>query len=805
MLTNYFKIAARVLLRHKLYTFINVVGLSLGISCCILILLFIRNELSYDTFHSNAGAIVRVLQVNTKLNNEAEYSAYIPMPVAPALRAEYPEIVRAARFTSGGVIVTQGDKSFFERVMYTDPDAFSMFNIDFISGSGSTALKNPNEIILTRGMALKYFGEDDPLGKQLLIRTRTSDEPYVVAAVVEPMPANSTLQFDFLLNITKRFMYETLKDRWTSSSGSAYVQLAAGTKPQELEQKFQPFIQRHFGDIIQRRQHNGILSKGANPFHLELQPIAGVHMDTKVGSTPEETGNPSYSLILAGVAVLVMTIACINFVTLAIGRSANRAREVGMRKVLGAYRSQLMSQFWGEAFVLATLAMGLGIVLAELFLPTFCQLVGKQLSLSLTDIGLVGGLGGLLLLISVAAGIYPALVLSKFEPVEVLKGKFRIGGKTLFTKVLVVFQFGLSIFLICAALVLSDQINFMITSNLGFHAQQVAILPTFADKLDAERVSERLQTRVKENPDILSVSATSGAFTHGYDISGFLYNGEQKSSFVYRIDEKYLETLQILLIEGRNFVKGSADDRDHAMIVNEAFLRSVGWTRPALGKRLVGADDEMLAQLNVIGVVKDFHFRSFREEVRPAIMFMRTDWPLDDILIRIAPSKLPQTVEYLRQAWKELSPNTPFQLTFMDEDFQKLYEAEMKWARIMSYSTFFAVFLASLGLFGLATLAVSNRTKEIGIRKVLGASATGVVTLVSSDFLKLVLVANVLAWPAAYFAALKYLENYAYRVTLTPWIFLAAGMGAMLIAFIAIVGQILRAVRANPVEALRYE
>ncbi|HCA81595.1 MAG TPA: antibiotic ABC transporter permease, partial [Bacteroidetes bacterium] len=537
----------------------------------------------------------------------------------------------------------------------------------------------------------------------------------------------------------------------------------------------------------------------------EFQPLVSVHMDTKVGSSPEEVGNPSYSLILAGVAVLVMTIACINFVTLAIGRSANRAREVGMRKVLGAYRSQLMSQFWGEAFVLATLAMGLGIVLAELFLPTFCQLVGKQLSLSLTDIGLVGGLGGLLLLISVAAGIYPALVLSKFEPVEVLKGKFRIGGKTLFTKVLVVFQFGLSIFLICAALVLSDQINFMITSNLGFHAQQVAILPTFADKLDAERVSERLQTRVKENPDILSVSATSGAFTHGYDISGFLYNGEQKSSFVYRIDEKYLETLQILLIEGRNFVKGSADDRDHAMIVNEAFLRSVGWTRPALGKRLVGADDEMLAQLNVIGVVKDFHFRSFREEVRPAIMFMRTDWPLDDILIRIAPSKLPQTVEYLRQAWKELSPNTPFQLTFMDEDFQKLYEAEMKWARIMSYSTFFAVFLASLGLFGLATLAVSNRTKEIGIRKVLGASATGVVTLVSSDFLKLVLVANVLAWPAAYFAALKYLENYAYRVTLTPWIFLAAGMGAMLIAFIAIVGQILRAVRANPVEALRYE
>jgi putative ABC transport system permease protein len=476
-----------------------------------------------------------------------------------------------------------------------------------------------------------------------------------------------------------------------------------------------------------------------------------------------------------------------------------------MRKVLGAYRTQLMSQFWGEALLLATLAMGLGIVLAELFLPTFSQLVGKRLVLSLTDVGLVGGLVGLLLLISVAAGSYPALVLSKFEPVEVLKGRFRIGGKTLFTKCLVVFQFALSIFLICAALVLSDQIRFMITSNLGFHAQQVAVLPTFANGPNAEQLSDRFRTRVQEYPDILSVSATSGAFTHGYDISGFQYNGEQKSSFVYRVDDTYLETLQIPLVEGRNFVKGSTNDRDHAMIVNEAFLRSMGWSSPAVGKRLVGADDEMLAQLNVIGVVKDFHFRSFREEIRPAMMFMRTDWPLDDILIRMAPAKIPETVEYLRQVWRELSPNTPFQLTFMDEDFQRLYEGEMKWARIMTYSTLFAVFLASLGLFGLATLAVTNRTKEMGIRKVLGASGIGMIKLVSIDFLKLVLIANLLAWPAAYFAASKYLENYAYRITLTPWLFLLAGLGAMVIAFVTIVGQIVRAVRANPVEALRYE
>ena len=805
MLRNYLKIATRVLLRHKLYTFINVFGLSLGIACCILILLFVRSEFSYDSFHRNADSIVRVIQVSKNASNESSYSAYMPMPVAPALSAEYPEIVHAARFSTGGIIVTHGEKSFAETILYTDPDAFSMFDFKYVQGAGSTSLRNPNDIVLTRAMALKYFGQEDPLGKPLLIRARGGEEQFVVVAVVEAMPANSTLQFDFLANITKRWMYETLKDRWTSSNGSAYLQLAPGTMPHEFEQKFQPFVQAHFGNIIKNRQNNGILSKEANPFHLELQPLANVHLDTKIGSTPEEKGNPSYSLILGCVAVLVMAIACINFVTLAIGRSANRAREVGMRKVLGAFRSQLMRQFWGEALLLATLAMGLGLVFAELFLPTFSQLVGKSLSLSLSDVGLVGGLIGLLLLISVAAGSYPSLVLSKFEPVEVLKGKFRIGGKSLFTKVLVVFQFGLSIFLICAALVLSDQIHFMISSNLGFHAQQIAILPTFADGPNAERISERLRSRLQENPDIRSVSVTSGAFTHGYDISGFKYNGEQKSSFVYRIDENYLEALEIPLIEGRNFVKGSADDRDHGMIVNEAFLRSMGWSLPAIGKRLTGTDDEQLAQLSVIGVVKDFHFRSFHEEIRPAIMFMRTDWPLDDMLLRLAPSKIPQTVEYLRGVWKELCPNTPFQLTFMDEDFHKLYEAEMKWSRIMTYSTFFAVFLASLGLFGLATLAVTNRTKEIGIRKVLGASGAGVVALVSAEFLKLVLIANVIAWPAAYIAASKYLENYAYRVSLTPWIFLLAGLGAMLIAFVTIVGQIVRAVRANPVEALRYE
>jgi len=368
-----------------------------------------------------------------------------------------------------------------------------------------------------------------------------------------------------------------------------------------------------------------------------------------------------------------------------------------------------------------------------------------------------------------------------------------------------VFQFGLSIFLICTALVLSEQIRYMVSSNLGFHSDQVAILPAFANKDAVPAIADRFRVLAAENPNIEMVSVTSGAFTHGYDIEGFKYNGENKSSFTFRIDENYLKTLGIPLVEGRNFIKGSAKDRDHGMIVNEAFVKSMGWNKPVVGRRLVGVDTDLLAPLSVIGVVKDFHFQSMRSEIRPAIMFMNPDWPLDDILIRIAPNRIPETVEYIRQVWRKISPNTPFNLTFMNDDFQKLYDSEMRWQSIITSAAVFAIFLACLGLFGLATLAVTNRTKEIGIRKVLGASGSGMVRLVSADFLKLVAVANILAWPAAYLAASAFLENYAYRISLGPLVFVAAGAGAVLIAFVAIASQVFKAARANPVEALRYE
>ncbi|MEX1137818.1 MAG: ABC transporter permease [Bacteroidota bacterium] len=807
MILNYLKVAFRNVFRHKLYAFINVAGLSLGIAVSILIILFVRNELSYDDFHSNTDRIFRVLTAREKVNGSADVSAWQPMPVVPALKAEFPEILHAARFTTGGTIISNGDNIFQETVMFTDPDAFRMFDIRFLAGNPATALENPAEIILTKAMAEKYFGNAEALGKVLRMRTHASDELYVVAGVIEPMPANSSLQFQFLANLRKHSMYEKARERWTSSNGSAYVLVSRESSGQALEGKMKAFVGKYFGETIKRWQEGGHLAKKEGAWAMTLQPLTNVHLDQSVGTSPEKEGNPAYSYILGGIAILVLTIACINFVTLAVGRSSGRAKEVGMRKVLGAVRLQLVKQFWGEALLLCILSLGLGLALAELFLPTFSELAGTTLKIDISsDTGLLVGLVALLLVVGVAAGSYPALVLSRFQPVETLKGRFKLGGRGLFTRVLIVFQFGLSIFLVCGALILNEQLHFLITKNLGFRPEQVVVLPTYAgDPKSAESLVERFRASVEGFEDILSVSATSGAFTHAYDIQGFQINGENKTSFLFRIDEHYLRTLEIPLKEGRNFRKESADDREQGMIVNEAFLRSMGWPSPAAGRRIEGSDSQTMEHMQIIGVVPDFHFTSLQNEIKPIVMFMNPEWPLDHLLIRISGKDIPATVQMIHSVWKDVAPSTPFNATFLDEDFRKEYENEMRWGRIVSLASSFAVALACLGLFGLVTLTVSSRTKEIGIRKVLGATGSGIVRLVSREFLAMVILGNILAWPAAYLAARNYLENYAYRIEIDVWTFVIAGLVALAIAFLAMSGQILKAVKANPVEALRYE
>jgi putative ABC transport system permease protein len=807
MIGNYAKIALRNLVRHRLYSAINLGGLAVGLACAILIMLFVQNELSYDGFHRNAGTIFRVLTDSKRPSGPPQIAAYTPMPLVPTLQSEFPEVLHAARFSTGGTIITAGDRSFAETVLYTDPDAFSMFDIEFVRGNPATALKDPAEIVITEPIAMKYFGMTDVIGRTLTIQSRRTDEPFTVAAVVKEMPPNSSLRFNFLANISKHSRYPTVHDRWTSSNGSSYIQMAPGASVRSLQGKMPAFVEKHYADMVKVSQAEGELSKEPDAFKVEFQPLQKIHLDSRVSVSPEEEGNPTYALILAVIGLFVLVIACINFTTLAIARSSNRGKEVGMRKVLGAFRMQLVRQFVGETLVSSFISLLIGIALAEIALPTFNQLAEKQLSFGASSGWLLpAALVVLLLAVACVAGIYPALYISRDTPVDILKGKSRSRGKNIATRSLVVLQFSLSIFLITGTVAISRQLGLLMTKDLGYNGSQVVVLTTHAGERAgaAEDLVNRLRSATRGNPNIVSISGTSGAFTQGYDINSFPYRGDKKETFVYRVDEEYLGTLEIPLKEGRNFTKGSAGDIMHGMIVNEAFLREFGWSESAVGRTLE-TDNNQFNGLEVIGVVRDFHFRSLREEVRPAMMFENPAWPLDNILVRIAPANISATVDHLRGVWKEIAPGKPFDFSFLDDDVQKQYQIEMKWGRIVAYASILAVSLACLGLFGLVTLSVGNRTKEIGIRKVLGASAGSVVGLVSRDFIRLVVVANVIAWPAAYIALGSWLENYASRIMLDVDLFLLAGGAALGIALLTISVQVIRAALSNPVESLRYE
>jgi len=807
MFTSYLKVSVRNLSRHKVPTFINVAGLSLGIAVCIMIMVYIRQELSYDTFHGHADDIYRVLTDQKAVDGSVSRSAFQPLPMLPALRSEFPEIQYATRSSTGGTIIVRDDKVFEEEVLFVDPDFFRMFSFPLVQGDPSTALMDPSSIVLTEKMAVKYFGDDSPIGKQVTMRNRRGDFVFTVSGVAKNVPANSSITFNIVANLQRHSMYERSKDRWTSSNGSAFIRLTAGASGKELESKLPAFVQKYYGETISRWQDAGNLSKDEDAWKMSLQPIGDVHLNTSVGVAQEAKGDPAYSYILAGIGLLVLGIACLNFIILAIGRSASRAKEVGVRKVLGAVRNQLVTQFWGEAVLLTGFSLVFGYILAQLMLPTFATLAGTSLSLDPgSDTALAAGLVGLLLITGIAAGSYPAVFLSRFQPVDTLKGKVTAGRRGFFTKTLIVFQFGLSIFLVCLAIVFQDQITFLITKNLGFRPQQVVVLPLYGQNPEqALQIAERVRNQISQNPDVLSTSVTSGAFTHGYDINGFQVDGENKSIFTYRIDENYLETLGIPLKDGRNFIPTRQTDIDKGMIVNESFLRTMGWPEPAVGRKITGSDSKMMEDMEVVGVVPDFHYTSLRQEIRPVVLFMNPDWTLDDMLIRISARNVPATMQYLRSVWREVSPSSPFNASFLDEDFRKQYDLEMRWGTIISLASGFAISLACLGLFGLITVAVAARTKEIGIRKVLGSSGVGIVRLVSKEFMKLVLLGNLIAWPIAYLAVSTFLENYAYRIDIGVTSFLIAGLLAFAVAMLTISAQVIRAARANPVESLRYE
>ena len=812
MLKNYLKIAYRSLRRHPGYTFINVFGLAVGIAFCVLLLLYVKDELTYDRFHEKEERLFRVQRV-TYSNEEdiEEYDVYLPMPLGTAMRTDFPDVEQVVRFCNFiRHFVRKGALTVEERVLYADSSFFDVFTFPLMEGDGASALSREDGVVLSEQAAIRYFGEESPLGKTLEIRLENEFRMFTVTGVAENPPNNSSIQFSILLpfqTLSRELSrFEGSEVNWSRSAFITYVVLKEGsTLPLDTE-RLLAFREHYYPGVAQELRASGRWSGDGPPVSYALQPIRQVHLDTRVPGGISSPSDPVYSYVLLGIALAVLSIACINFMTLALGRSLSRAREVGVRKVVGARRRQLMRQFWGESFFQSVLALSMGIFVAYLFTPMFNTLTGKSLEFDVfSSPWMLLPFVSLALLTSLIAGGYPAVVLSSFKPVDILRSRMSVRSTRGLTRAMVVVQFTLSVVLVISSLVMLKQLNFLRTQQLGFNQEQVIAVEL--NDVDAERALALMKSELESRVDVVSVAAANlrlGAGA-GWGRQGFDYQGELRQVYEYRVTTNYLQTLGMELAVGRDFDSNRSADTLRAAIVNEALVKEFGWTDP-IGQVLTGYHDNPAMDPVIIGVVKDYNFLSLREEVEPMIlMASTTTGEIRTLLIKIQSADLATTVEAVRTVWNRVAFDIPFEYSFMEEDIARFYDEEERWSQIIGYSSLFAILIACLGLFGLTAVIVTRRTKEVGIRKVLGASVTGIVGLLSIDFLKLVVLAFILAAPVAYFIMKWWLEGFAYRIVLDYGMFLIAGVLSSLIAFLTVSFQAIKAAMTNPVNTLRRE
>ena len=816
MVFNYIKTALRNIRGQKALAGINILGLSIGLACFSLFQLYVIHEFSYDRFHAKAENLYRVYRWNNGINGqEPAGDSYLPMPVGPALKEEFPDVENYVRMREDwgdefvridGVVHRMG-------IAFADPQFFQIFDFPIRYGNHQTPLNEISSVVLTEKTAMELFGEANPVGRTMEIKVDDAFVPFTVTAIASNLPANSSITFDMLGNFD--FMaYQTqfgkrCIDNWFRSSFIVYVQLREGSglayTDNHTNERLIAFWKKHFPDSEAELRSRGVWSGEGTPLSYGLQPIKSLHTDIRIGASAVD---PKNIWTLLAIAAGVLLIACINFTTLAIGRSAGRAREVGVRKVIGGNRTQLAYQFLVEALVLACLSSGIGLALAQLLLPHFNTLSGRELVFSLKTYPEIGYLMvGLTLIVGLLAGSYPAFVLSGFNPVEVLKSKIRLGGSNLLTKSLVTFQFALSIGLIAATLIILKQLHFMRTSNPGFNKEHVIVVD--ASGTDSESLYPIFKQQLQSTPEIIGIASAELGLGEGtgWSRSGFEYKGMHKDVYEYFIDHAFLDVMGMQLMSGRNFDQRIATDTQFSVIVNEAMVHDFGWTvENAVGQELDGYLEDSAAQMPVvIGVVKDFHFRPMSEEVMPQMFHQFSDYAPYKFFVRTKAGEPKTALAALDKVWTSVAPGYPLKYSFLDESLDRFYHAEQRLSRIIGWAGGISIFLACLGLFGLAALAAVNRTKEIGIRKVCGASIFSITSLLSKGFLKLVILALIIATPLAWIMMKGWLADFAYRIEIPWWTFALAGCGALIIAFVTISFQSVKAALSNPVKSLRSE
>ncbi len=785
MLKNYLKIALRNIRRYKGYSFINIAGLAIGMACCILILLWVQDELSYDRFHENADYIYRVIQ-DINFADHSTTWAITQGPLGPSLKEDFPEIINTTRITSRRFRLTYNDKSFDERPGMADGSIFEMFSFPLIKGDPATALSDPNSIVMTKEMAEKYFGSEDPLGKTIKADNRWD---FQVTGILKEVPHNSHLQFDSLIPFIFGRELNYTVDNWRNSQFRTYVQLQEGIPAQEVIQKISGYL-----------YEKPTLEKDAR---LNLQPLVRIHLYSNYEFDTAH-GDITYVTIFSIIAFFILLIACINFMNLATARSRNRAKEVGMRKVAGAHKTDIVRQFYGESIFLAFIALFVALTIVWLLLPTFNNLAAKELSMGVSgNLLVLLGLLGITLLTGIISGSYPALFLSAFKPVKTLKGSLRSGSKgSVFRKILVVFQFSLTILLIICTIIIYNQLNYMRNMKLGYDKE---FLIYKGMRGDVRAKFDSVKNELLQNPNILGVTATSSEPTYGYTFSNSLWRwegqdpDEETLMRAVFVDLDYFKTFGMEIVDGRSYSKEFPTDATEAIMVNEEAVKAMGMESP-IGRRLSIGNNNF----KIIGVVKNYHFRSLRQEIDPLILIY-SPGQCRVLFARLRSENIPKTIGYMEDIWKEFAPGHPFNYRFLDDALNDLYRSEQRIGTILKYFSILAIFISCLGLFGLASFMSEQRTKEVGIRKVLGASVSNIALLLSREFTKWVLLANVIAWPVAYFAMYKWLQSYAYSTNIALWSFILSGAMALVIASVAVSYQSIKAAVANPADSLRYE
>ncbi len=807
MINNYFKTAFRNLIKHRGYSFINIIGLAIGMACCLLILMYVNHELSYDNYNEKADRIYRVAS-EAKFGGRHYQLAVLPAAAASTFIKEFPEVMDAVRFRRRGSYIIRYKDSFFKerKIVFSDTSFFNVFTVPLLMGDAKTALNNPNTLVMSSEAAKKIFGKKNPVGKTLIL---DKENEYRVTGVFAKIPENSHFHFDFIASLNS--LKESDPTNWLSDNFNTYLLLNENADPMALEAKFPAIIKKYFSPEIHKvtgKSFEELVKSGNISLNYYLQPLHEIHLHSDLTAELGTNSDIKYVYLFSAIAFFILIIAAINFMNLSTARSAGRAREVGLRKVMGSQRRQLIYQFLTESIMLSCISMILAVVVINLMLPYFNHLSGKNLLFwSHLNPGLACAMMAIVLITGLLAGLYPAVFISAFKPVNVLSGQARTGVKSgILRSILVVFQFTASIILIIGTLVVMNQLNYIQTKKLGFDKERVLILDdTYMIGKQAEVFkNEMLKNRnIKMGTVSGYLPVPSSRNNNAVFPEGELDSKNTTSVQNWSVDHDYIKTMGMKIVAGRNFSRNFPTDSS-AVIINRRMAEHFGWENP-LGKRigsLLNRKGEKKL-FTVIGVVENFHFESLRNNIAPVILFLRESTSM--MSFRLSGNDIPGTIKYIKDGWCKFLPGQPFEYTFMDDSFDSLYKSEQRIGSIFASFAVLAIFIGCLGLFGLAAFISEQRTKEIGIRKVLGATVPSIIKLLSREFFILVVLANILAWPIAYILMNNWLQDFAYKASVNWVIFVSAGFISLTIALLTTSYQAVRVALTNPINSIKYE